>query len=464
MRRPPDPSMQPDRERLPLWFLLGGWLIVSAAFVLGLLVGQRDRTPLPEPQATALRLVLRQVEQSHVDEHRLGELLDRALRGMVSSLDEYSEYVAADEVAHFDENTTGTYEGIGVVSLVHDGELLVHFPLPGGPAERAGLEPGDCIVAVDGSAVADWPAAQRSDQANQRLRGPAGEPVRVSVRRGAEPPFAVELVRGPIQKPSVRWTRLLDAEHGLGYTRIGDFHRTTASELQQAILDLQQQCPHGLRGLIVDLRWNGGGLLDQCVGVARLFVAAGNIVTTRHRGDIVAEQTFDAVPEQCRYPELPLVLLVNGGTASASEVVTGALQDHGRAAVVGSRTYGKGVINTIYTWRNQPFRLKLTTARYFTPKGRNLDKPHDAAHRDQPGGIVPDREVELPLELQRQVLQRLEGYEVPARFRAAVRELDQRIGRPHADLPGADVDLQLAAALDELLQRLPATTAAGNGR
>lgn len=450
---------QPPRDRLPLWFLLANWLLVVAAFVTGVILGRMRRDGIPEPEATAMRLVLQQIVESHVDPQDPHALAERALHGMADDLDEYSEYIGPQMAPHFDEETTGTYEGIGVVSVPHDGELLVHFPMRGGPAERAGVQPGDRIVAVDGVALADFPVEQRSAEANKRLRGGAGERVRVTLQRGDAAPFDVDLVRGPIQKPSVRWAHLIEAEHGLGYVRISDFHKTTASELDAAIAELQQQCQGVLRGLIIDLRWNGGGLLDQCVGVARMFLSSGNIVTTRHRGSIVADQTFDADPAQCRQPELPLVLLVNQSTASACEVLAGALQDHARAAIVGTRTYGKGVVNTIYTWRDLPFRLKLTTARYFTPKGRNLDRPHDAAHRDAAGGIAPDRLVELDKDVQRDAYGRLEGgYEVPPKFRAAVAALDQQLGRPQNQPLGPDADAQLAGALDELRTRAGVNT------
>lgn len=447
------PVNPPTRDRLPLWFLLANWLLVLAAFLSGFWLGRSRDRGLPEPEATAMGLIVQQILESHVDPQDPHDLADRALHGMVDSLDEYSQYIEPQLAGRFDEDTTGVYDGIGVVSVGDEGRLLVRFPMAGGPAERAGLQPGDRFVAVDGSPIADFPVAQRGDEANKRLRGEAGTKVRVLMQRGESPPFEVELVRGPIQKSSLRWVHLLDAEKGLGYVRISDFQQETAAELQAAIAELQGECPNGLHGLCIDLRWNGGGLLDQCVAVARLFLAKGNIVTTRHRGSVVADQTFDAEPAQCRYPDLPLALLVNHSTASACEVLAGALQDHGRATIVGTRTYGKGVVNTIYTWRNMGFRLKLTTARYFTPNGRNLDRPHDAEHRDAPGGIEPDHVVALDQQVQEDAYARLEsGTEVPKRFRAAVAALEQRLALVRQQPLGPEGDAQLAAAMEQLRQ------------
>ncbi|MBK8100834.1 MAG: S41 family peptidase [Planctomycetes bacterium] len=449
--------MQP--ARVPLWFLLAVWLLVVGAFGLGLWLGAQRGLDLPEPQRTAFRLVLNEILRSHVEPQDEARLAETAIGGMVSALDEYSRYVPPAKAAKFDEDTTGSYDGIGLLMVQHGDDLIVHFPFVDSPAERAGLRPGDRILAVDGTPVTSFPVAERTTATNQRVRGPAGTKVLLQVARGGQPPFDVEVGRGAVLRPCVKWAHLVDADAGLGYVHIADFHQDTARQLAAAITALQQE-PSGLRGLIVDLRFDGGGLLDEGVDTARLFVPKGTLVTTRRRGQVV--ESYDAIAARCQFPELPLIVLVNEQSASASEVLTGALQDHRRAAVVGVRTYGKGMVNTIFSWQRHDFRLKLTTAHYYTPSGRNIDQSHapGATPADR-GGIAPDIEATATRQQAQAILQALSQHEAPRRYRDDLRELASRLAFVVPGPVPPSEDPQLAAAIAALRERV-ASTAVGD--
>lgn len=450
-----------QQARVPLWFLFAVWLLVVAAFVMGLWLGAMRGLGLPEPQRTAFRLVFDEVIRSHVEPQDEAALAEAAIAGMVGALDEYSRYVPPAKAARFDEDTMGTYDGIGLLMVQHGDDLVVHFPFLDSPAERAGLRPGDRILAVDGTPVSSFAVADRTTATNQRVRGRAGTRVRLQVGRGEQAPFDVEVERGAVLRPCVKWAHLVDADAGLGYVHIADFHQETAHQLADAITALQQQ-PGGLRGLILDLRFDGGGLLDEGVDTARLFVPKGTLVTTRRRGQVV--ESYDAIAARCRFPDLPLVVLVNEHSASASEVLTGALQDHRRAAIVGVRTYGKGMVNTIFSWQRHDFRLKLTTAHYYTPSGRNIDKSHAAGTPADTGGIAPDVEARATPAQAQAILTGLAQHEAPRRYRDELQALAARLGFPvPGPLPPAR-DPQLAAALAALRERIPAGTVDPDGR
>src|SRR5712675_16517 len=218
--------MQRD-ARIPLWFLIANCVLILAALTLGIWIGQRRVHLLPEPQATALQLIHEAILSSHVDPHDPAELVDRAITGMVSGLDDYSQYVPPAKVQVFDEDMTGSYEGIGAVILATADAVVVRWPFPDGPAEQAGLQVGDRIVGIDGTSWATLAPEQRLDPSNKLLRGPKGSKVQLEVVRGEQAPFLVAVQRAPVQKASVKWIQLLDRDHGLGYLHIADFHSRT---------------------------------------------------------------------------------------------------------------------------------------------------------------------------------------------------------------------------------------------
>lgn len=452
------------QARLPLWFLVFSWALVFVAFTLGVALGRRS--PLPDPQATALQLVYQEIERSYVDRVDGKELLDRAIASM-ARLDDYSRYVPTNEVAQFVEETTGSYEGIGVVLHFADDGLYVRTPIEGGPGDRAGLVPGDRIVAIDGDRLDSMTKAQLAQLPDSRLRGPSPSTVQLTVARANGEERTVAVQRGAVQKRSVKWTQWLDREQGLAYAHIADFHVGATKALQDDLRALAQASGREVAGLVIDLRFDLGGNLDEAVAMARMFVREGNLVSMRRRDTEVLER-FDADAKLCTHATLPLVLLVNESSASASEVVAGALQDHGRAAIVGEASYGKGVVNTIYEWQDLPFRLKLTTARYFTPKGRNLDR---GRHRNgasgagdsdgngngdtkQEGGIQPDQHVAFAGDAEDAVRAALADFPVAERHLEAMRAFAEPRGlRMPGIVPPAD-DPQLAAAIATLRERI----------
>jgi carboxyl-terminal processing protease len=431
---------------LPLWFLLANMALVGGAFVLGVNLGSRRTAGLPDEQLAALAIVHREILQSHVEPQDGAQLLEHAIAGMVEALDPYSRYIRPADVADYEERNTGHYEGIGADFAVHDDRIVLRFPLAGGAAERAGLLPGDVLLAVDGVEL-DTPSQR--ERVVDLVRGPADSTVRLRLLRDGAT-FEATLRRGDVQRPCIKWAHLVVAEEGLGYVHLTDFHPGAARQLFAAVDDLLGQ---GLRGLVLDLRWNGGGSLEECIAIARGFVRKGTIVTQTRRGGEVVER-HEAMPEQCRFTTLPLVLLVNERSASASEVLCGALQDHRRAAIVGERTHGKAYVNTVYTWKNKPFRLKLTTGKYQTPLGRDIERRR-TTEGGETGGITPDVVVALPAEQRSAVQAALRASEPPPAWREAFRAMAARTGMPVPTPPTPAGDAQFAAALPELRARLP---------
>ncbi len=443
-----------QQPRLPLWFLIANWMLIAAAFAVGIMLGGRHIADLPEPQGAALQLVYREILRSHVDPQEGGRLLDRAITGMVRSLDPYSRYVAPSEVRQYEEDNTGHYEGVGLEMAAHEDEIVVYYPFPGGPAERAGIRPGDRLVAVDGLAL---DTADRRRRVAELVRGHAGTEVRLQCRRDdGTVEFTVR--RGDVQKSCVKWAHFVDPGSGLAYVHVADFHPGGGKQLVDAIAALQRSAP--LRGLVLDLRFDGGGSLDECIAIANAFLPTGLIVSQQRRSSEVVER-YEAKAELCLFPDLPLVVLVNEASASASEVLAGALQDHARAAIVGERTYGKAFVNTVYTWKDYDFRLKLTTGAYLTPNGRKIERHHlpdGATAAADTGGIPPDVVVSVTKEQRLAIDKRLGDHEPPAVYLAAFTAVAARHGVQVPGPPTVAEDPQLAQAVSTLRNRIVGAT------
>ena len=309
---------------------------------------------------------IRQAYEDPVNDH---ELMASAVRGLLFDLDPHSAYLEKADAEQFDELTRGSYDGVGVeLQQLPDGSLRVIAPLDESPAARAGLRSGDRIVAIDGKILKSG-----QNDASAPLRGKAGSKVVVKVlREGVREPFDLTLVRDTIRTTSVR-SRML--EPGLGYLRISSFQAATAADFNKQLDALQKDAP--LRGLLLDLRSNPGGLLIGAVQIADELLESGGIVSTRGR-QTIGDSRFDATPGD-RLRGAPLVVLVDAGSASAAEMLAGALLDNKRARVVGSRTFGKGSVQTLLPLDNGD-SIKLTTARYYTPSGHSI----------QARGIEPD--------------------------------------------------------------------------
>ncbi len=310
-----------------------------------------------------------QVRRNYVGEVTDKQLLDAAIRGMLGELDPHSSYLPTTEYEDLEDNSRGRYSGIGIDVRPEDGRIMVNAVIDGSPADQAGIDPGDVITAIDGQPI----RGRRLMEAIDQLVGDPGTRLDLTVQTPGEEPRQIRLERKSLQIPTLSF-QLLDRDYG--YFQISYFHHETADQLEQA---LESVAAEGtvLRGLVIDLRDNPGGVLQPAVTLADGFLDEGLIVSTRGQNESMQLQ-FEAHPGQW-LPDVPLILLVDRGSASASEVLAGALQDHGRALIVGERTFGKGTVQTVLPLRNGG-GIKLTTALYYTPSGRSI----------QAEGIEPD--------------------------------------------------------------------------
>ncbi|WP_373497848.1 S41 family peptidase [Desulfococcus sp.] len=313
------------------------------------------------------------IEKNYVDPVDSKDLIQKAIQGMVGSLDPHSQLLPPEAFEELQIDTRGEFGGIGIVITMQKGFLTVISPIEGTPAYKAGIKAGDIIIKVDGESTKDmmlWEAVKK-------MRGPKGESVEITVfREGETDPMDFTLVRDIIPIESVRYMAL---QPGYGYIRITNFQENTTDDLNAALKAMEQgKTP--MKGLVLDLRDNPGGLLNQAVDVSDVFLDAGNIVSIKGRLE-KHTKIFDAKPNRLKRA-YPIVVLINGGSASASEIVAGALQDHHRAVILGTTSFGKGSVQTVESLRDG-YGLKFTIARYYTPSGRSI----------QAQGIVPDIEV-----------------------------------------------------------------------
>jgi carboxyl-terminal processing protease len=336
-------------------FLSGGWLLQRGAAAGGNVY----------QQARLFDDVLGHVSAYYVDSLGETDLYHKATEGMLEQLeDPYSVLLTGDDYKALTEQTSGNYAGLGIQIDVRDGWITVVAPLPETPAERAGVQTGDQIIEVDGKSTEGW----KNDEAVKALRGTPGSKVTITVRRSGIPePIKYTLTRAQIHIRSVPAGNMFDG--GVGYISLNPVSETSAGELRQEITAMKRK---GMKSLILDLRYNPGGLLDQGVEVSDLFLdTKQEIVSTRGRARGATKQFFDDARQN--WPELPIVVLVNEGTASAAEIIAGALQDHDRAVVVGTPTFGKGLVQTLFPL-GEGVALKLTTARWYTPSGRTIQR------------------------------------------------------------------------------------------
>ncbi|HUO94223.1 MAG TPA: S41 family peptidase [Rhizomicrobium sp.] len=349
---------------------------VAIGFVAGLVVlAKADTAPDSESAYHALDRfgqAFSVVRADYVDPPEDKQLVENALAGMIGSLDPHSSYFDPKTYSDMQVRTEGQYGGVGIVIAVEAGAVKVVSPIDDTPAAAAGVKSGDVILAVDGKGL----QGLSLDQVQLLLRGKAGTKVTLSLmRQGADKSFDVTLTRAFIEVEAVKYHR----EGDVGYIRIPAFNEHTDTGLQTAVRSLKKQIGPKLKGYIVDLRDDGGGVLDQAIAVSDDFLEGGEIVSTRGR-DPSDTQRYDAKPGDITDGK-PIVVLINRGTASASEIVAGALQDHKRARIVGMTSFGKGSVQTIIPLNGgDDGALHLTTARYYTPSGRSI----------QATGIVPD--------------------------------------------------------------------------
>lgn len=353
-------------------------LVVLAAACLSILTGavMAKRLPFQSDAYENLKIfteVLSYVEANYVEEVEPKKLVHGAIRGMLRSLDPHSSYMPPEVYQEMQVETEGRFGGLGIEITIRDDVLTVVSPIEGTPAFRAGILAGDKIVQVEGETTKDMSLID----VVKKLRGPEGTSVTISIlREGFTEPKDFSLTRAIIQIKSVRWTTL---QGDIGYIKLRSFQKHTSEELSNALQDLEEQNTHAL---VLDLRNNPGGLLEQAITVSDEFLKGGQLIVYT-KGRLAGQNMKGFSKDDNAHIDFPMVILVNGGSASASEIVAGALQDVKRATIIGQQSFGKGSVQTIIPLSDGS-GLRLTTAKYFTPKGREIHGK----------GITPDIVVE----------------------------------------------------------------------
>lgn len=411
------------RSHTLIALVAGAAIGFSGALATNVLAQRASDTPPPRPSlslpwedAQLFAEVFERIKRDYVDKEDDHKLVEDAIRGMVSGLDPHSAYLDSEEFDEIRLSTMGTYPGVGIEVAADGGAVKILHSIDGSPAATAGIRAGDLVSSIDGVDV-----GSDAQGAIERMRGKAGTTVRLTIRRpatGAVKDYTLK--RAEVEVRTVE-QRMLGPAYG--YVRITGFSETTPQDLERGVMELQQRTHGGLRGLVLDLRGNPGGVLEAGVAVADAFIDRGVIVSADGR-------TPDARFEMSATPGdlldgAPLVVLVDGGTASAAEIVAGALKDHSRAEIIGHRTYGKGTVQTVMPLSRGA--LKLTTSRYFTPSGVSI----------QGKGILPDLVIE--------------GREKPPV------DLDEL----PSDVSLADRDAEVRVALDALKSAAPQSHGSG---
>jgi carboxyl-terminal processing protease len=398
------------RRRLNL--VLRGSALAIACLSAGFLLGRHEQpAALPEQHFAAAKdpyqffdtlVDLRsQILHNYVENVDDQKLLDGAIKGMMSELDPYSNYFAKDELAAFDRQVHGQFSGIGA-EISQDpttGAFIIVSPLEDSPALKAGVFAGDRILKVGSESTEGWTLKDLLT----RITGTPGSQLKMTVlHEGDKTPVELTITRNVIQIASVRgvshingdkWSYLIDPDKRIAYVRINNFMENTAAELDRALLPLLNDRESGsLRGIILDLRFNPGGLLQAGIDVSKRFLDSGVIVSTG-RPDTTKREFVAEATKEFTYPRIPLVVLINEYSASASEIVAGALKDHRRAVLIGTRSFGKGSVQSLINLDNGNAALKLTTQYYYLPSGRNIMRKKDAKE----WGVEPDPAFNIPL-------------------------------------------------------------------
>ncbi|MGZ4958269.1 MAG: S41 family peptidase [Methylomonas sp.] len=368
------------RKHRNILILLVGFILGATVSLCSSVLAEKEAASSPKAQDTealpfdelrAFTEVFGRIKQDYVEPVSDNKLLEDAIRGMLSGLDPHSAYLASEEYKELQEGTTGQFGGLGIEVSMENGFVKVVSPIDDTPAQRAGIKAGDLIVRLDDNPVKGMSLAD----AVKIMRGePGSEIVLTVVREGEEAPLKFTLIRDIIKVKSVK-NRLLEKDYG--YLRISSFQSGTGQSLVDAVAELKKENEGPLKGIVLDLRNNPGGVLNAAVEVSDAFIESGLIVYTEGRIKN-SEMRFNATPDDI-INGAPIVVLINGGSASASEIVAGALQDQKRAVIMGEKSFGKGSVQTILPASNGA-AIKLTTARYYTPSGRSI----------QAEGIEPD--------------------------------------------------------------------------
>ena len=353
--------------------------IVIYTLIAGLFTGCAIAKEEPKPAENQVNTyemlnlfgeIMERTKASYVEEVSDKQLIESAINGMLTSLDPHSSYLTEEDFRYMNEQTKGKFGGLGIQVTMENGVVKVISPIDDTPAYKAGIKAGDYITDIDGKTV----IGMTLNEAVSKLRGKIGTKVTVTIRRMNEKPFTVTMKREEIKMDSVKSEIKND---DILYVRISSFNEDVDKDTEKAINEAQKKLNNKLAGIVLDVRNNPGGLLEQAIGVSDLFLDHGEIVSTRSRND---EDTIKYTATAGDVAQgLPMVVMINEGSASASEIVAGALQDHHRAVILGEKSFGKGSVQTVLQLRNNA-AMRITTARYYTPSGRSI----------QAKGIEPD--------------------------------------------------------------------------
>ncbi|MBL6768055.1 MAG: S41 family peptidase [Alphaproteobacteria bacterium] len=368
--------------------------------------------------------VFQRVKTSYVEEKTDKELIASAINGLLTSLDPHSSFLPEENYEKMQVETSGKFGGLGVEITTENGLVKVVSPIDDTPAFNAGLQSGDFIIGADEESLVGLPL----NEAVEKLRGPMGSKIVITIQRGQDEPFDVSIIRDEIKIRSVR----SDVFNNVGYIRISKFTQQTTPGLIQAVEDLDASSSEGIKGYVLDLRNNPGGLLSQSIKVTDAFLEQGEIVSTRGRSDSDISHAYARAGDIINGK--PLVVLINSGSASASEIVAGALKDHKRAIIMGTRSFGKGSVQSVIAMPGHG-AIRLTTARYYTPSGVSI----------QSKGITPDIEVELAR------IEEIDGSDVREEDLKGALDTSDAQTDEEADEEApkqSEIDFQLARAID----------------
>ncbi|WP_373652875.1 S41 family peptidase [Schlesneria sp. DSM 10557] len=426
------------------------WLVVLLFVVSNGLLTSSARAASEDEYYELMKVFVdsfEQIDRNYVTQVDRRELVEAAMRGMLLKLDPYSSYIDTQELRSFNEHVDQEFGGIGIQVTIdpRTRQLMVMTPLPGTPAYKAGVLAGDRILEIDDKLTSEFQEGREMDSAIALMRGKPGAPVKIKLQHeGSENPETVVITRATIKTPTVlgdhyegngEWSFMLNDQEKIGYIRLTSFGRNSAEELHDALLKLQKE---GMKALILDMRFNPGGLLTAATAIADFFISNGVIVSTKGRN---TEEQFVQAKKAGTFSGFPMAVLVNRYSASASEIVSACLQDYKRAVIVGERTWGKGSVQNVVELEGGKSALKLTTASYHRPSGKNIHRFPKATEKDE-WGVVPDP-----------------GYEIKMTFEE-MRDLDtsrrdREVIRPDGTVSKSEfVDRQLNSAIEAVRKLL----------